>query len=166
MENITWHRHHIVPKHAGGTDDPSNLLKCNVAMHAFMHEQRYRELGDKYDKYAAQMLRREITVGKARQLSAIEGSRRYYAENPEKRIEHASAGGKAVQEKYPETKIRWNKAGIEASKEYWEVTHPDSTVEIIHGLEKFCKEHNLSQGNLSHRGHSKGFKVKEIKNGK
>ena len=50
---IVWHKHHIVPKHAGGTDEPSNLLKCNIAMHAFMHEQRYKELGDEYDKIAA-----------------------------------------------------------------------------------------------------------------
>ena len=60
---IVWHKHHIVPKHAGGTDDPSNLLKCNVAMHAFMHEQRYKELGDHYDKIAADCLRGQI--GKA-----------------------------------------------------------------------------------------------------
>ena len=58
---ITWHKHHIIPKHAGGTDDPSNLLKCNVAMHAFMHEQRYREVGDLEDKLAARLLRTSNT---------------------------------------------------------------------------------------------------------
>ena len=50
---IVWHKHHIIPRHAGGTDEPSNLLKCNIAMHAFMHEQRYKELGDEYDNIAA-----------------------------------------------------------------------------------------------------------------
>ena len=58
---ITWHKHHIVPRHAGGSDDPSNLLKCNPAMHAFMHEQRYRETGDLNDKLAAKLLRNKNT---------------------------------------------------------------------------------------------------------
>ena len=54
---ITWHKHHIVPKHAGGTDDPSNLLKCNIAMHAFMHEQLYKTHGRWQDKFASDMLK-------------------------------------------------------------------------------------------------------------
>ena len=36
---IKWHKHHLIPRHAGGSDDPSNLLKCNVAMPAFLHQQ-------------------------------------------------------------------------------------------------------------------------------
>ncbi len=62
---ITWHKHHIVPRHAGGDDSRGNLLKCNVAMHAFMHEQRYRELGDEYDRIAAAALRGQISKTEA-----------------------------------------------------------------------------------------------------
>ena len=72
---IVWHKHHIVPKHAGGTDEPSNLLKCNIAMHAFMHEQRYKELGNEYDKIAAQTLRGQIGKSEAANLSRIEGQK-------------------------------------------------------------------------------------------
>ena len=57
---IIWHNHHIVPKHDGGTDDPSNILRCNLAMHAFMHEQRYRETGNEFDNIAAKGLRSQI----------------------------------------------------------------------------------------------------------
>jgi len=27
---IVYHRHHIIPKHVGGTDDQSNLIKVNI----------------------------------------------------------------------------------------------------------------------------------------
>ena len=57
MEQIVWHKHHIIPKFDGGTDAPDNLVKVNKAMHAFLHEQRYRELGHQEDRWAAQMLR-------------------------------------------------------------------------------------------------------------
>ena len=55
--SITWHRHHIIPKHAGGTDDPDNILKCNVAMHAFLHEQLYKEHCREEDRLAYRGLR-------------------------------------------------------------------------------------------------------------
>ena len=73
---ITWHRHHIVPRHAGGSDDPSNLLKCNIAMHAFMHEQRYREIGDEYDRIAAATLRGQIPHAEASKLALIESNKK------------------------------------------------------------------------------------------
>ena len=76
MDNIIWHEHHIVPRHAGGTNDPSNLLKCNIAMHAFMHEQRYIDLGDKYDKLAAATLRGQVSKQEGIRLAMQESGRR------------------------------------------------------------------------------------------
>ena len=63
---INYHTHHIVPKHAGGTDDPSNLVKVNKAMHAFMHRLRYQETGDYFDCCAANLLSGNWTVEQAR----------------------------------------------------------------------------------------------------
>jgi len=37
---IIWHNHHIIPEHAGGTNDPSNLVRVNIAMHSFLHKLR------------------------------------------------------------------------------------------------------------------------------
>jgi len=54
---MIFHKHHIIPKYAGGSDDPNNLVSVNVAMHAFLHELRYLEFGDKRDLLAAQGLR-------------------------------------------------------------------------------------------------------------
>ena len=67
---IHYHEHHLVPKHAGGTDDLDNLVRVNKAMHAFMHRLRYRETGDYYDCCAANVLSGDWTVEQARREAA------------------------------------------------------------------------------------------------
>jgi hypothetical protein len=41
------HKHHIIPRHAGGTDDPSNLVELSIEEHAEAH----RVLYEKYDRW-------------------------------------------------------------------------------------------------------------------
>ena len=73
---INYHLHHLVPTHAGGTDDPNNLVKVNKAMHAFMHRLRYQETGDLFDCAAANLLFGDWSADEARKFSAAEGIRR------------------------------------------------------------------------------------------
>jgi len=47
-----YHMHHIIPKHAGGTDDPSNLVKLTVAEHAEAHRLLWEQYGRPEDKLA------------------------------------------------------------------------------------------------------------------
>jgi hypothetical protein len=35
------HKHHLKPRHLGGTNDPSNLLEVTVDEHALIHEARW-----------------------------------------------------------------------------------------------------------------------------
>jgi hypothetical protein len=51
-----YHTHHIVPKHMGGTDDPSNLVKLTVEEHAEAHRKLWEEHGRWQDKLAWQGL--------------------------------------------------------------------------------------------------------------
>ena len=46
------HKHHIIPKHAGGTDDPSNIVELTVEEHAEAHRLLYEEHGKIQDKLA------------------------------------------------------------------------------------------------------------------
>ena len=50
------HKHHIVPKHMGGTDDPSNLIELTVEEHAEAHRKLYEQHGKWQDKVAWQGL--------------------------------------------------------------------------------------------------------------
>ena len=50
------HLHHIVPKHMGGTDAPSNLIELTVEEHAEAHRVLYEKYGKWQDKVAWQGL--------------------------------------------------------------------------------------------------------------
>ena len=50
------HRHHIVPRHAGGTDDPSNIVLLTVEEHAAAHHDLYKQYGRWQDKFAWMLL--------------------------------------------------------------------------------------------------------------
>ena len=57
---INYHTHHIVPKHAGGTDDPSNLVRVTVEEHAELHFARYLQHGAMGDWLAYHALSGQI----------------------------------------------------------------------------------------------------------
>ena len=56
------HKHHIIPRHMGGTDAPSNLIELTIEEHAEAHRELYREHGCWEDKIAYQAL--EGSIGK------------------------------------------------------------------------------------------------------
>jgi hypothetical protein len=58
MINITMitHKHHIVPKHMGGSDDPDNLIELTIEEHAEAHRMLYEKYGKVQDKLAWQGL--------------------------------------------------------------------------------------------------------------
>jgi hypothetical protein len=60
------HRHHILPKHAGGSDDPSNLVDLTVEQHAEAHRLLWEEYGNKKDFIAWKTLSGQITSDEAR----------------------------------------------------------------------------------------------------
>ena len=62
------HTHHIIPKHMGGTDDPSNLIELTVRQHALAHKKLYEKHGKWQDKLAYQMLSGQLTNYQAQQM--------------------------------------------------------------------------------------------------
>jgi hypothetical protein len=47
MSTVIYHKHHIIPKHAGGTDHPDNIARLTPEEHAEAH----RLLYEKYDRW-------------------------------------------------------------------------------------------------------------------
>jgi len=61
------HWHHIVPKHAGGSDDPSNLVQLTVEQHAEEHKKLWGQYGRWQDKIAWKTLSGQISKQQARE---------------------------------------------------------------------------------------------------
>ena len=62
---MNLHKHHIIPKHAGGTDDPNNLVLLTVEEHAEAHRKLFEEHGRWQDEIAYRMLSGQITAQEA-----------------------------------------------------------------------------------------------------
>ncbi len=111
-----FHRHHIIPRHAGGTDDPSNIERVTVAEHADRHRLLYEEHGRWQDRVAWLTLSGQIGFEEANLLAAAEGGKR------PKTPEHRAALSRA------KTGQRWTQeARTKASRTHSGMKHDEAT---------------------------------------
>ena len=72
------HKHHIIPKHMGGTDEPSNLMEVTVEEHAELHLALYLNHGAWEDWIAyrglAGIIGREEIVREQQSRASIKGN--------------------------------------------------------------------------------------------
>ena len=115
-------KHHIIPKHAGGNDDPSNLIELTIEEHALAHKQLY-ELHGRWQDYLA-------WKGLDKQISTEDILKEIYRNN-----------GKSIGKKN-KGKPAWNKGLTKAdprvaaySEKLAQLTK-GKTYEEIHGVEK------------------------------
>jgi len=54
------HKHHIMPKHMGGSDNPDNLITLSVKEHAIAHAKLYLKHGNLKDYIAYKGLRKQM----------------------------------------------------------------------------------------------------------
>jgi hypothetical protein len=103
------HKHHIVPKHMGGSDDPENLIELTVEEHAKAHLSLYEKHGKKEDLCAYYMLSGNIekyrkvyaklggdACQKKRRQQGFVGAELFYGRkvSEQERLKNSSNGGK------------------------------------------------------------------------
>ena len=180
-KEIIWHKHHIVPRHAGGTDDASNLIKVNIAMHAFLHEQRYKEFGTKKDLLAARLLKnKNHWSSEAIQLRSELGNEAHKANGWRHQksiaklgLEASRAAGYCVSKvTTPESLRLGGINAADARANDYIVTFPKeyNNLQIrVNNINKFARDMNLQGSHLKAvargtRRHNKGFTAMRISN--
>lgn len=64
------HKHHIIPRHAGGTDNPSNTELITLEVHAQRHKELWEQHGRWQDELAWKTLSGQIGHDEARRKAA------------------------------------------------------------------------------------------------
>lgn len=70
------HKHHIIPRHAGGDDSPENIVVLSVEEHAEAHLALWMKNGNRLDLIAYRMISGWISPKEASILARREGARR------------------------------------------------------------------------------------------
>lgn len=129
-----YHKHHIVPRHMGGTDDPSNLIELTVEEHAEAHKKLYAQYGKEEDRIAwltlsgqaskPEIMRLASKLGRIKTDKILE--ERY---GPNWRSIHAKKasmlGGQRTKELY-ETDVEFRNKMIDAQKHGTKMALSDS----------------------------------------
>jgi hypothetical protein len=99
------HKHHIIPRHMGGTDDPSNLVELTRKEHAMAHMKLYEQYGKKEDLGAyylnaknghmkrVQKLSNPVEAGKKGGAATMASGKGAFGD-PIQRLESCRKGGK------------------------------------------------------------------------
>jgi hypothetical protein len=73
--HIYTHKHHIIPKHMGGTDHPENIIELTIEDHAIAHRHLWKMYGRWQDKIAWLGLSGHIDKGEIIRSKASEANR-------------------------------------------------------------------------------------------
>ena len=131
---MTTHKHHIIFKSQGGSDDPSNLVVLDFIEHARLHAEDFLSGGPEFDfrhegyKYLDENLRNKLREEKSRRQKGSESvfihdgrSARgtQWWNNGKKQVRRKERPGKGwVEGCLPETNAKKGRPGVPKSKEW------------------------------------------------
>lgn len=172
------HKHHIIPKHEGGTDDPENIVYLSVQEHAEAHRKLYEKNGKIEDYLAWKGLSGIIGKEEIFKILMVENGRRNGINSKNKKIgihnpeyiksqeyrEMCSENGKTVGKKMAESghckKVAPFGGGKNLGKKYWYNTeYGKETVSFGTPGDGWCEGINMTRVNLEFlRENSKNVK--------
>jgi len=148
------HKHHIIPKHMGGSDDPDNIVELTVQQHAEAHRKLYEEFGLLQDKLAWLGLTGLISTAEIVHLLQTEGMRgdrnpMFGKPAPNRGVKRPGVGGRkqgtkwSEQERQKQMQLRKTPTHIEKMKQVY--ADPN-------------RNRKISQGRRGHVGAAAGKK--------
>lgn len=138
-----YHKHHIVPRHMGGTDDPSNLVELTVKEHAEAHRKLFEEHGHWQDELAWKGLSKMIDRAEViSQVISKSNKGRKHSEQTRKKISE-SHKNKKISEKTKAALDRSGKLHSEETKQ--KMSNIAKQKGFGERLPKLCGEDNPSK---------------------
>lgn len=141
------HKHHIIPKHMGGSDEPSNLILLTVEEHAEAHRLLFEKYGFKEDELAWKGLLGLIDKEEmARELCSLNGKKwlgKKHSIETRKKMSKVHIGNTYSKGIPKSTEHR--KKLSQAKLKTWKIITPTGNEIITNNLPNFCKENNLNQ---------------------
>ena len=135
------HNHHIVPRHAGGTDDETNLIRVSLTQHTMWHFANWQLWKRKEDYLAykglgGQVQGEEITLER-RRIGQINGGKSATPSKQEAARKNAIKARKVLVEKKvglgyatPEQQSEYGKRGGAKGKGYVWINNGEKTTQI------------------------------------
>lgn len=120
-----YHKHHVVPRYMGGTNDPSNIVELTVEEHAEAHRQLYEQYGNWQDYLAWKGLSGRIDKEEIiRLMGSMIHKSKIVSEESKIKMSQAKSGennpmyGKTSPNKgkFGENSPRWGKSHLEGTK--------------------------------------------------
>ena len=172
-----FEKHHIIPKSLGGSNKKENITRLTPREHFICHRLLVKMTDGLFKQkmsYALYSMCRNnpnqsrffnsIQYEKARQvysqsvkgktyeeLYGIEKGKKLREQRRQDRL-----GRKMTNNQKEKMKKHWIKGGIHSAKK-WLVTDPYGNQFEIINMAKFCRENNLSNGNMTAHGKTKGY---------
>ena len=178
-ENERIHKHHILPKRMGGTDDPSNIELISIPEHAERHRVLFETHGQWQDEVAWKALSGQIGSKEAFRLAIKNRKMPPKSEEWKHKMSERMKGaanprfgkpstmlGKTMPQSAKDT-LRTLKLGKVFKSYQWEITHPNSTKEIITNLKAYCRNNKLCQSSMMYvaqgtQDNHKGYRCKKL----
>lgn len=107
-----YHMHHIVPKHMGGSNNPSNLVQLTIEEHAEEHRKLYELYGLWQDKLAWKALSGQINMCEASKEAMRMAGAQYKNMSYEERH-----GNRALEIRKMRSESNRNRKGIKYTKD-------------------------------------------------
>ncbi len=155
------HKHHIIPRYEGGSDDPANIVELTPKQHAMWHFAEWQRKQRWEDFCAFKMILGDVNSPELRSARAKWAGAKGVQRVKELYPDHWNKIGKLG---YESQKKKFEEEGRTVAEKKWIVTSPEGKSFEISNMAAFCREYGLCKAHMSgvakgDRKHHKGWKA-------